>query len=558
MNPKWSFVLPLLAALSAMPQPVGACGGCFTVSASGAKNAQVVTDHRMVLSLSERRTTLWDQIRYAGSPEDFVWVLPIAPGREVQIGLADNAFMDALDALSVPSIRASAARTCFSPGGAPPSATLDAGSSGVSDYSGYVGAGGCGGGGARSVDYVPGSRGSGNEPNGAERSADVTGRESAMLQPMGAATVGPYAVSLLTASGDGGFDDWMRRNGYDIPSETRQAVEYYRELGFDFLVLRLRPDAGVQQMQPVRVSFDGYLPTLPLRMIAAGVADKVGLSLMVLAPTRVEASNFRNATISDDQITFDFATNRSNYRQLFAAALREGGGSAWVTESASQVSAPEMGAVDAGVARDAGFATDVTDADLFSDVASPLDASALTDADPFADVAPTLDVDAGVDVGSTRLSAATLRDTIFVRRGHELLTVVADNATARRPDSGLGAGDPYVDRRIAFEQLPYSAVLTRLRTELDRVVLDRDLRLEPSDEWLIPQQRVATRFQNVPPCPGGSSSSPPSSSSFTATPRRSSRGCAVSTMRSPGAGMFGLAALALGLRRWRRRRPERG
>lgn len=47
-------------------------------------------------------------------------------------------------------------------------------------------------------------------------------------------------------------------------------------------------------MQPVRVTMEGYVPRLPLRMIAAGVADKVGLSLVVFSDARIEASNFPN------------------------------------------------------------------------------------------------------------------------------------------------------------------------------------------------------------------------------------------------------------------------
>lgn len=47
-------------------------------------------------------------------------------------------------------------------------------------------------------------------------------------------------------------------------------------------------------MVPVRVTLDGYQPRLPLRMIAAGVADRVGLALTVIAPSRIEAMNFPN------------------------------------------------------------------------------------------------------------------------------------------------------------------------------------------------------------------------------------------------------------------------
>lgn len=520
MNQKWASVLPIAVALCAVAPPAGACGGCFTppppptttVSTNGVKNAQVITDHRMVLSLSAQRTTLWDQIRYAGSPEDFVWVLPIAPGREVQIGIADNAFMDALDSLSAPVIRARAVTTCPGFGGSSGATTPDYGGS-------Y---GGCGGGG-RSVDYVPGSRGSGNEQDDAGSAGALTGQESAMLQPMGAATVGPYAAEILGPSGEGGFDDWMVHHGYEIPAETAAVVDYYRELGFDFLVLRLRPEAGVQQMQPVRVSFEGYVPTLPLRMIAAGVADEVGLALMVLAPTRVRVGNFRNAEVYDSSLVFDFAASRSNYRQLFDDALRAGS-PAWVTESADRVTAPMMGDRLPGA--------------------------------PDAGRPPLHELDAGDSPDAARgpLSEALPAGTIFVRRNLRLAPL------ARAVDAGLPTSDPYVDRRVAFEHLPGGATLTRLRTELERVVLDRDLTLEPSEGWDIPQERQVRNFANVPPCPTPPIETTPVTPTTPAPMRRSlfNCGCSVATVRAPGVGMFGLSALAFGLRRWRRRGARPG
>lgn len=171
---------------------------------------------------------------------------------------------------------------------------------------------------------------------------EVVGRESAMVLPMGVFVVGPYAAAVVPSRGEGGFDEWMAGHGYDIPAPTRVAVEHYQSLGFDFLVLRLRPQQGVHQMQPVRVSFRGYVPSLPLRMIAAGVADKVGLSLMVLAHTEVQAMNFRTAFVADGDLVFDFAANRSNYRALFNAALGPRSDPAWVVESSEPVTAPMM------------------------------------------------------------------------------------------------------------------------------------------------------------------------------------------------------------------------
>src|SRR5262245_38550483 len=70
-----------------------ACGGCFHAATD--RNPSVVTDHRMVLSVSTKQTVLWDQIRYSGTPEEFAWVLPVRAGARVE--LARGEFVEALD-----------------------------------------------------------------------------------------------------------------------------------------------------------------------------------------------------------------------------------------------------------------------------------------------------------------------------------------------------------------------------------------------------------------------------------------------------------------------------
>jgi hypothetical protein len=51
-----------------------ACGGCFHPPTQVASD---ITDERMLLSVSPAQTTLYDQIRYSGSPTSFAWVLPV-------------------------------------------------------------------------------------------------------------------------------------------------------------------------------------------------------------------------------------------------------------------------------------------------------------------------------------------------------------------------------------------------------------------------------------------------------------------------------------------------
>jgi hypothetical protein len=86
-------------------------------------------------------------------------------------------------------------------------------------------------------------------------------------------------------------------------------------------------------MQPVRVVAPGADPSLPLRMVAAGVGADVGLTLYVIGEGRYEAQNFPNAVVDDALLTWDSASNRSNYQDVLGGLMASHGGT-WVTESA--------------------------------------------------------------------------------------------------------------------------------------------------------------------------------------------------------------------------------
>src|SRR5205085_10178084 len=72
-----------------------ACGGCFGPPPPPTESPTVVTDHRMILTISKDQSTLYDQIRYQGSPASFAWVLPIAG--TVDVGLSANVVFQTLD-----------------------------------------------------------------------------------------------------------------------------------------------------------------------------------------------------------------------------------------------------------------------------------------------------------------------------------------------------------------------------------------------------------------------------------------------------------------------------
>jgi len=280
--------LSVLAAVAvlATPSPATACGGCFAPT----ETVTVVTNHRMAVAMGPTETTLWDQIEYAGEPEDFVWVLPIQG--EVLVELADNAFFEALDQTSRLTLQVANPVQSFCP------------------------------------DPCADSRGAGPSPSaGADGGvADVT--------VYGEAVVGPYETATIGSEDPEALVVWLRDNGYTVPDSILPTIAHYVDLGMNFAVLRLNPNAGVNQMQPVRVTTPGMNPVFPLRMVAAGAEGSIGLELYVFAEGRYESQNFAVVEVDRDRISYDWAASSFNYGELFDAAIADAGGKAWVAEYA--------------------------------------------------------------------------------------------------------------------------------------------------------------------------------------------------------------------------------
>ncbi len=286
-----------------------ACGGCFHEPPGPTQVVStLVTNHRMVLSISPAQTVLWDQVQYSGNPASFAWVLPVKPGARLE--LSDDAWIAALDA-ATQTVVVGPSSSC---GGAP-------------------------------VDYEDGSGGGGcSSESSGENAAFAPGGEAAdagaasQVQVVSQQTVGPYDAVTVQASQGEALGDWLRANGYAVPESIQPTIDAFTSEGFDFIALKLAPGEGVQAMQPVRVVTAGADLSLPLRMVAAGTGANVGIELFVIGEGSYQTQNFPAATIDFSQLAWDPYQQQSNYTTLATDAMAANGGTSWLTESSQPLS----------------------------------------------------------------------------------------------------------------------------------------------------------------------------------------------------------------------------
>jgi hypothetical protein len=272
------------------PQDAAACGGCFVPSEAVTQ----VTGHRMVLSLSQERTTLYDQIEYEGSPESFAWVLPIKGVAD--IGLLPDLVFQTLDDNSKIRIQAPP----------PPCAPCDnlGASASVGSSASTTGGGG----------------------------VTIVAQE----------VVGPYETVQLSAEDPAALTDWLKGHGYQIPASIEPVIADYIKQQFGFLAMKLVPGAAIDKMQPVSISTPGASPALPLRMVAAGTGAKTLITLFVIAEGRYEPTNFPSFEIPEKALVWDWDTSSSNYSKLRDAAFKASGGFAWQVETSTQINKSDL------------------------------------------------------------------------------------------------------------------------------------------------------------------------------------------------------------------------
>jgi MYXO-CTERM domain-containing protein len=443
-----------------------ACGGCIHGEPppdTPPENASVVTDHRMVLVLDAASTTLYDQVEYSGNPGDFAWVLPVRG--EVVVGVGSDAFVDSLDVVTSPIIHAPTPNC--------PNV----------NYSGYSGGGGGGGGGCGGSSGDSGSGLSFGDPSSggyvdAGATTDDTG-----VTVRDRETVGPYDVVQVHGTDEGSIVGWLRSHSYVVPADIEPMLTKYVSEGFDFVAVRLHPDVGVQAMRPIRVSFPGALSSLPLRMVAAGVGNQVGLKLFVVGDGRWRTANFPSFLITPSELTWDFDLERSDYTAVRQQIADVFDGRAFALEASMDLSAgvlppvtPDAGGPDAfHVDAHVDAHPDVeSESEAEAEVSEVADAATETDADLDSDLDSDLDadldsdLDAGIDT-SPMPDTAPAADT----------TPAADTAPSADADAGPVPGiDPTTsDRDIVFGTHTYRR-FTRLRADLPSKYLDVDLVLE--------------------------------------------------------------------------------
>jgi hypothetical protein len=285
----------LTAALAlAGERDASACGGCFHIPPPEGQVQTVITDEKMIYSISKDQTTLYDEINYSGEPSSFAWVLPIKG--TVTVGLSADLLFATMEQLT-------ATQVITPPTDCPPPPTCNNSFAFPSDTESAGGA------------------------------ASDAGLADHGVTVVSQAQVGPYETVQLNSNDGTALDKWLHAHGYNIAADEAPIIASYVAEHFNFLALKLIPGKGVQAMQPVRVTSQGASISLPLHMVAIGTGSTTGITIWVVADGRWEPQNFPTFTITNTELVWNWTTSSSNYETLRLSKEAAFGGTGWQIES---------------------------------------------------------------------------------------------------------------------------------------------------------------------------------------------------------------------------------
>lgn len=290
------------AASAALPSTALACGGFFCNSSQPVNQA---AEGIIFADNGDGTVTAVIQIKYQGPSESFSWLLPISsvPKSDADIGVASEVAFQRLQAATNPSYRLTTTieGTCRqdSFNGAPTGSIASGGASAS----------------------LPG--GSVNDGGGVTVEASgVVGAFEWTVISLDKSTAKPADVAV----------EWLKANGYDVPSIGPDKLGPYLESGMYLLALKLTKGADTGSIRPIVLTYQGTQASIPIKLTAVAANDDMGVLAWVLGKSRAVPQNYLSLELNEARINWFNAA--SNYNSVVIDAANDAGGLGFVTELA--------------------------------------------------------------------------------------------------------------------------------------------------------------------------------------------------------------------------------
>ncbi|MEM9949989.1 MAG: DUF2330 domain-containing protein [Chloroflexota bacterium] len=283
-------LLMLTLLLTLMASSASACGGLFCQNVPVSQQGE-----RIIFTMNGDGTiSAYVQINYTGSAPDFSWVVPVPTVPDIDVAEMD--LFDELDLLTQPVIM---------PPQFPDNCELN----------------------------IPQPVSVMSEMGMVADSAEFE------VQVLASGTAGPFAYDVVDSPDPNALIEWLRDNDYQVTQDMEPLIHIYNDEGMPFLAMKLQPDQGVQDIQPVVMTYESELPMIPIRLTAVAANPNMNILTWIFADEQAYPQNYEHITIRDRDIRGEqFTFTGNNYMQLLDDAIDEENGLAMTTEYAQPTS----------------------------------------------------------------------------------------------------------------------------------------------------------------------------------------------------------------------------
>jgi hypothetical protein len=172
----------------------------------------------------------------------------------------------------------------------------------------------------------------------ADRNAAEATMPLAQVTILAQGTAGPYDYVVITNPDSDEMFRWLIENGYRITPAMRPLIQVYNDEGMVFLAMKLQPESGVQDIQPVVMTYESEMPMIPIRLTAVAANPNMNILTWIFADEQAFPSNFEHIDIADSELRGTFSGGGTNYMSLLDARIDEHLGLAMITEYAQPTS----------------------------------------------------------------------------------------------------------------------------------------------------------------------------------------------------------------------------
>lgn len=247
-------------------------------------------------------------IKYAGSPEEFAWIIP-APNPP-QLALSETLAFVLLDAATRPDVSVVTRDICprspylcryhpplWCPG----------------DWAG-----------------VPTDASSGAD-TAASPDAGANGPPPGGVTIIDQQVIGSYDTITFSAEDAGLAVGWLNDNGFIVNETTTPFMQSYIDAGMVFVAAKLVAGAGVEEIKPLKMTYQHDGPIIPLKLTAVAAEPHLTITSWIYANEAYRPKGHSLASVPSEAISRD-AAGRVNYPMVMSRVIDEAGGDGFVAE----------------------------------------------------------------------------------------------------------------------------------------------------------------------------------------------------------------------------------